>query len=1071
MAAICTCTKRFKDKYGRIYKYELAMGNDVRQFSADAVKSAIKSGLINIDNLTLTGDNKLIVSGNNSKEYSDEPQNTVAKKPNYGVLNIDRDIYNLCSLVNKYNKSKCRIIEITKSDNEAYIGYGTTIYKSHTVNGYSYEFSKKLAITTEPTFIINCDADNNPIHIKLNYNGPNETLNCKTNAKVLKLIISTDSTSVNIGRIETKELQLGYKFTYNSNQYDTMHLLNNIEANKVILRQESLAVDNSIEIRCKQLELQKSNLQIPDGRKLTLIAERNFDIGYDGVVRLTREDFIAQLREYIASGKLEIKTSFGSDAFKELVRLNLKVTLLDPENQSKYDSMKSIMSKESLLATSSILSIIESVRKDFESEEKNYDAITATAEQLAEIENMGLNAGLNKQMVSYYRLNAAVPSMKESYPLFINTFKMALDIIPLCVDLFKSDVFNRLSADTNVKVSYRPYFKCNNYEVGYINLNDVIYDKFDRYLIVFKRLDGKIIVKHIGYIGNNAPYYSSGHATYNVSNEVRNYNLDRLLSKINGITKENKIDQTFSTSKLDDFEEIKAARTIRGILASMDGLYIHNLNGILYLTGDDYRLIKCDSLRLTNDKLGYNLSSRTLTIDRDFSINDKRNSIINAINTAYANSIVPNLKEVENKPNEQSGVNKLPNAKSVILWQIAMKHREELIDLDLGRLQSASGAYTRNYNHNKMADVLSYCSSELLDDMLKLPIFAECDETVLSSKYVSSLSECDNITIYQCSTKSKVIGNYNAYGRFIIAIDQAYMQSYYITYYDPAKVLLWLKHIACGNSVMNHNWIGEYYSSVSVRNNNKISYAIDEYINLVKDDNNPVNLERNDYDPISNMTVLTGGMEINSGYYSKPKTIKRMSNVSDLAVAVDNATGRAYLVQRNVLLSNESEKSIYGAMRVYSGNTDSNTKYNIEMCTYAIAALKDSESLFKLMKELYARSQEANNIVHYARYKRNKELLLYQIKHRGNESLSEYNNLPDLAVALKPYIGCEGTLELDDGSKFDNFEVSNEELIDAMKLEAPGINEYISSNNKSEHITIDGNDIGDVDIDGLDDFL
>ena len=56
-----TCTYRFRDKYNNVkgYRIQDSMGA-TRDISSGQLKLAIKNGRINVTNLTLTSDNRLV---------------------------------------------------------------------------------------------------------------------------------------------------------------------------------------------------------------------------------------------------------------------------------------------------------------------------------------------------------------------------------------------------------------------------------------------------------------------------------------------------------------------------------------------------------------------------------------------------------------------------------------------------------------------------------------------------------------------------------------------------------------------------------------------------------------------------------------------------------------------------------------------------------------------------------------------------------------------------------------------------------------------------------------------------
>lgn len=87
---ICTCIHKFRDNSGKITGYRLQDSTSIKDVTPDVLKRAVASGLVQVTNLTLTSDNRLVENSKESrsqlkKSYHINKQDTTNKK----VVNYD----------------------------------------------------------------------------------------------------------------------------------------------------------------------------------------------------------------------------------------------------------------------------------------------------------------------------------------------------------------------------------------------------------------------------------------------------------------------------------------------------------------------------------------------------------------------------------------------------------------------------------------------------------------------------------------------------------------------------------------------------------------------------------------------------------------------------------------------------------------------------------------------------------------------------------------------------------------------------------------------------------------------
>ena len=101
---IVKCIDKFKDKQGKIIGYRLLDQNNLtKDFKADDVKHYIKTGVLDVINLTLTSDNRLV----ESKKYTVDKQT---------CTNIDKDTEVLSNLIQNLHKQYHKINSGTKKN-------------------------------------------------------------------------------------------------------------------------------------------------------------------------------------------------------------------------------------------------------------------------------------------------------------------------------------------------------------------------------------------------------------------------------------------------------------------------------------------------------------------------------------------------------------------------------------------------------------------------------------------------------------------------------------------------------------------------------------------------------------------------------------------------------------------------------------------------------------------------------------------------------------------------------------------------------------------------------------------
>ena len=1021
---IYTCTTRYKDKNGVIYNYELKSATETINMSPDNLKLAIKTGTIQVSNLKLTSDGKLVKTGKTSKGLE-----------GYEKLAISKEILDKLVIKNKFDLT----IMFDETETECSINnFGNHIasMKLPRCNKILLSSTDDASISFAMTIINNkYKDDNRPLYIK-----------AEKKARTVTLLYDVPSMPVynehyTVGDIDVPNLKF-----LSEHEQTTVELMGNIKANKLVFSVDDILVNREIQITAASIELNKLNLIIGNQGKVTVTT--NSIIDYNKYMRGSEQytKMISSLTSNGEKGLLVFNVKFGSEAFTYLTKLGIKVNLLDKENQPAYDKMLKNRSKEQMLQASSIENIIKLAEqefyismKEFEDDPANIDLKLPDYDVIATIPRYGGISELYKLSVDRENYSRHFLYYESSFDGLVNEINLIKDLIPLNTTILQDNVINLVES---------------NNEIGVIKIANK-QGNTDRYAIAYEITEDSVKIIHIGYMGNNFPPYRYYNYT-RVSTDILSLWTDKIFSKVDGVTSNKKLVQRYSTYGLDYSAEYRAAQVIIGLVNIPWALYIKDYKypGQLVKLGNNYKFYK-DTEEKSRKSRRMKLDS--FEIDRDFNIDEFKVNLINEITKTFKTSVVYGLIEQSKKQGaggHELGVSDnglMPLAESSILWQIAMKHRKCLLSLELPEgIYNVSGCYTYPYsifNKEAIKELFSNITYQLIFDMIQLPIFEEYKENIIKSKNTELLYHSEYIDIYRRLRNVKIDTKYNTYANYIINLDN----KCYVTEYNPSTIILWLKHIAAGQRADKvQNWVGNYYSKIDRSLNysnyrgflNKVDASTNYYIKL---ENGA--LQKIDEDPILDMTILIDDIEL-GGYWPfvgddkenpdshRLRVINNMRAKSQLALAIDNKFGKIYLLLRNLLLTRDWEMpnirpyTIYGAMD-YVTKYYQDSKYAVEMCTFAVIPMKDTLTLFRFIKDLHLLEEGSCAPLFISHIDEIKEIIAFQINNRGNETvakLRKLNNKPFIEV-IRPYTAREGKIV---------FEVNNGEYKE-LKLEKDAI--------------------------------
>lgn len=121
---ICKCIEKFRDKQGRIYGYKLIdANNQIKDMTSNALKKAINNNQIQVENLKLTSDGRLVDRKVTNKGFLRDLGSKSIKSREVATACANR----IASIVNN-TASKC--VDYNESENELIMWFdiGKVIY-------------------------------------------------------------------------------------------------------------------------------------------------------------------------------------------------------------------------------------------------------------------------------------------------------------------------------------------------------------------------------------------------------------------------------------------------------------------------------------------------------------------------------------------------------------------------------------------------------------------------------------------------------------------------------------------------------------------------------------------------------------------------------------------------------------------------------------------------------------------------------------------------------------------------------------------------------------------------------